>query len=139
MKVLIDTCIIIDLLQKREPFFNDAYDVFMAAARNQIDGYITAKSSSDIFYLMHKVFHDLQKTRDALAKLMKLFEVLDTTASDCQLAILSPISDFEDALMDETAFRTGMNFIVTRNIRDFKNSTVQVCHPQEFLEKLYDA
>ena len=48
MKALIDTCIIMDLLQKRVPFFADSYDIFYLSATNQIDGYLTAKSCTDI-------------------------------------------------------------------------------------------
>ena len=136
MKALIDTCIILDLLQKREPFFADSYDIFYLSATNQIDGYITAKSCTDIYYLMHKLLHDNQKTRESLSTLFRIFRVLDTTALDCQLAILSPISDYEDAVMDETAARNGIDCIVSRNIRDYRNSSVPVYLPQDFLQIL---
>ena len=136
MRALIDTCIIIDLLQRRDPFFADAHEIFLAAARNQFDGYITAKSVSDIYYLMHRVFHDDQKTRGALSSLFKLFLIADTTALDCQLAILSPIGDYEDAVMAETALRTDMDCIVTRNTNDYTNSSVPVYEPGEFLKRL---
>lgn len=136
MKALIDTCIVIDLLQKREPFFDSAHKIFLAAARNQFEGYITAKSVSDIYYLMHRTFHDDQKTRNAISSLFKLFRISDTAGLDCQLAILSPIGDYEDAIMVETALRTNMDCIVTRNKHDYSNSTVPVYEPTEFLNQL---
>ena len=49
MKALVDTCVIIDLLQKREPFFKEAHLTFLAAAGNQFDGAISAKSITDIY------------------------------------------------------------------------------------------
>lgn len=51
MRALIDTCIVIDLLQKREPFFVDAHKVFLSLANRQYEGYISAKSVADIHYL----------------------------------------------------------------------------------------
>ena len=54
MKALIDTCVVIDFLQKREPFASTSKEIFFAAATDQFSGYITAKSATDIYYLMHR-------------------------------------------------------------------------------------
>ena len=136
MKALLDTCIVIDLLQKREPFFDDAHMTFLAAANNQFEGYISAKSVSDIYYLMHHYLHDDTQTRIALDALFKLFSILDTTELDCKKALISPLSDYEDAMMVETALRTGVDCIVTRNVKDYARSQVNVLSPNDFLKTL---
>lgn len=136
MKALIDTCVIVDVLQNREPFCEKAQTVFLAAANNQFTGCMTAKSATDIYYLTHRFTHDDKASRSVLNKLFMIFEVLDTAGMDCRHAIPSAISDFEDAVMVETAVRTEMNCIVTRNTKDFANSSVPVFTPHEFLEKL---
>ena len=136
MKALIDTCVIVDVLQNRVPFCEKAQTIFLAAANNQFTGCMTAKSSADIYYLTHRFTHDDKASRAVLNKLFMLFEVLDTAGMDCRHAILSEISDFEDAVMVETAVRTEMDCIVTRNIRDFTNSPIPVFTPEEFLDKL---
>ena len=51
MRILIDTCIIIDALQNREPFNKNAQEIFLLAANRKFDGFITAKSVTDIYYL----------------------------------------------------------------------------------------
>ena len=116
MRVLIDTCIIIDALQNREPFKDDSQKIFLLAANQQFTGYITAKSVTDIYYLMHRSTHSDKESRTVLSKLFKLFDLLDTDGIDCRKAIPSPISDFEDAVMIETAEREEIDFIVTRNL-----------------------
>lgn len=136
MKALIDTCVIVDVLQSREPFCEKAQALFIAAANNQFTGCITAKSATDIYYLTHRYTHDDKASRAVLNKLFMIFEVLDTAGMDCRHAIPSPISDFEDAVMAETAVRTEMDCIVTRNIKDFANSSVPVFSVEEFLDKL---
>lgn len=138
MKVLIDTCVVIDLLQKREPFFDDAHMTFLAAANHQFEGAISAKSVTDIYYLMHRFLHDDSKSRKALETIFKLVKVLDTTELDCKKALLSPVSDYEDALMIETADRAGMDAVVTRNIKDYSKLKVQVYAPGDFLTMLYE-
>lgn len=136
MNVLIDTCIIIDALQSREPFAKDAQEIFLLSANNIFSGFITAKSSSDIYYLMHRCTHSDKDSRAVLSKLFTLFGVLDTNGIDCQKAILSKMGDYEDAIMNETALRTEMDCIVTRNISDYAAADVPVYTPRDLIEKL---
>ena len=136
MKALIDTCIIVDFLQKREPFFKSSHLIFLAVANYDFEGYITAKSVADIYYIMHHFFHDNNKTRAALEKIFKLFGVLDTTELDCKKALLSDLSDYEDALMVETAIRNKLDGIVTRNTDDYLKSPIKIFSPDEFLKIL---
>ena len=136
MRAFIDTCVVIDALQSREPFAKDAQDIFLAAANNLYLGYISAKTVTDIYYLMHRHTHDDKASRDILNKLFSLFDVLDTAGIDCRKAVLSPVSDFEDAVMVETALRSEVDCIVTRNLRDFTKSPVPVYEPKAFLKLL---
>lgn len=136
MKALIDTCVIADVLQSRQPFCEKAQTVFIAAANNQFIGFMTAKSATDIYYLTHRYTHDDKASRAVLNKLFMIFDILDTSGMDCRRAIPSAISDFEDAVMVETAVRTEMDCIVTHNTKDFTNSDLPVFTPEEFLDKL---
>lgn len=138
MRALIDTCVIIDTLQNREPFCADSQNVFLACANNLFTGYISAKAVTDIYYLMHRHTHDDKTSREILNKLLALFDVLDTAGIDCRKAIPSPVSDFEDAVMIETASRAEVDCIVTRNLADFDKSPIPVYSPSEFLEKLQE-
>lgn len=139
MNVLLDTNIILDALQSRDPWYKDAQQIFLSAANRQYTGFLTAKSLLDIHYLMHRSFHNEQKTRSALQKLLSLFTLLDTTAADCQQALLSGTRDYEDAVMIETASRSHMDYIVTRNPSDFSSSRIPVLLPGDFLTVLRES
>ena len=134
MRALIDTCIIIDALQSRLPFKDNAQEIFLLAANRQFEGFITAKASTDIYYLIHKYLHSDKETRKVLSGLYMLFELLDTAGIDCRKAISAEIADFEDAVMVETALRCGMDCIVTRNVKDYEKSLIEIYQPGEFLE-----
>ena len=67
---------------------------------------------------------------------LNLFELIDTAGMDCRRALSSDMSDFEDAVMAESSLRAGMDYIVTRNSRDYRQSAVPVCTPGEFLEMI---
>ncbi len=133
MRVLVDTCVIIDALQTRVPFAEAAQKIFIHSANKQFEGYITAKSVSDIYYLTHRLIHSDAETRKILSKLFTLFHLLDTTSLDCRKAISSEISDYEDAIMLETAIRSEMDCIVTRNVKDYAKSPIMVYEPMEFV------
>lgn len=136
MNVLIDTCVFLDLLQERKPFFKDAHGVLLSAANREINGFLTAKALTDLYYLTHRATHSDAETRKVLSKLLTVFHLLNTAAIDCQKALLSDISDFEDAVMIETALREGMDCIVTRNAKDYVKSPIKVFSPTAFLKQL---
>jgi len=133
MRVLIDTCIIIDALQSREPFKDDVEKIFLLAANTSFDGFITAKSATDIYYLTHRLTHSDKETRKILSNIFTLFSPLDTTGIDCRKAISSEMSDYEDAIMVETAIRSEIDCIVTRNQKDYIKSSVPVYSPRDFI------
>ena len=136
MRALVDTCVIIDALQSRVPFAEDAQRIFIYSANNHFEGYITAKSVADIYYLTHRLTHSNAETRKILSKLFTLCHLLDTTSLDCRKAISSEITDYEDAVMVETAIRSEMDCIVTRNVKDYMKSSVKVYEPSAFLKLL---
>ena len=133
MKILVDTCIFLDALQKREPFWREAEEIFLLAASGKIDGRITAKSVSDIYYHMQKVVKDRRKAKEQLNALLQLFLIEDTLAEDCRNALIKDYPDFEDGVLIETAKRTRAACIVTRNLQDFEGTGVQVVTPEDFL------
>ncbi len=136
MKVVIDTCVLMDLLQRRAPFEEDARDVMLFAASNLMDGYTTAKAATDIYYLVHRMTHDDEETRKILSNLLTIIGVLSTTSEDIYQAIASPIHDFEDAVMIETAKRAKVDCIVTRNEKDYAKSCVPVYSPAAFVQMI---
>ncbi len=136
MRALIDTCVVIDALQAREPFAEDARQIFLAVANKRVMGFLTAKSAADIYYITHRYTHNDQDTRKVLSTLFSLFELLDTAGMDCRKAISSELTDYEDAMMSETALRCGMDCIVTRNLRDYEKAPVQVYSPSAFLTQI---
>ena len=123
-------------MQNREPFCKEAQAIFLAVANKQFTGFLTAKSVTDIYYLTHRHTHSDKETRIVLSKLFSLFELLDTAGMDCRKAISSDISDYEDAVMVESALRANMDCIVTRNIKDYTKSQVSVYASIDFLEKI---
>ena len=136
MRALIDTCIVVDVLQNREPFAETAQAIFLAVANHRFDGFLTAKSITDIYYITHRATHSDKETRRVLSTLFSLFELLDTTGMDCRHALSSNLTDYEDAVMVASAVRANIDCIVTRNQKDYASSPVPVYDPVEFQKRI---
>ena len=134
MKILVDTNVIIDALTSREPFKEDAEQIFMLAANRIEDMYITASSATDIYYLVRKYLHNTEQAKNVMMKLYELFYVLDVTANDCKDALLTEMNDYEDAVISCCALRNHIDYIVTRNIKDYEKSKVKAILPNQLIK-----
>ena len=136
MNVLIDTNVIIDAFTDRQPFSKTSGNVLLAVEMGTITGYITPNSLIDIYYHIRHVFHSKPIALKYTESTTQLFHILGMNESDCQLALASGRPDFEDAILIETARRHRIDYIVTRNTKDFTNSPVPALTPAEFLAKV---
>ena len=136
MRILADTNVIIDALTSREPWNKSAEEIFLMAANHTIEMYITASSATDIYYLIRKHLHNIEAAKMIMGKLYSLTGILEVTADDCMDALASTISDYEDAVVEKVASRKDMDYIVTRNIKDFENSEIKAISPDTFLEMI---
>lgn len=136
MKILLDTNVIIDALTSREPWNKSAEKIFLMGANHIVDMYITASSATDIYYLLRKFVKDTAGSKQIMSKLYSLIGILDVTAANCVEALASPISDYEDAVVEKVAASKEMDYIVTRNIKDYQEGTVKVILPDDFISML---
>lgn len=133
MKLLIDTNIILDFLQKRKPYYEDASAIFQLSVDNEVIECVTASSITDIYYLVNKEFKDAKKTKERIQDLLELITILDVTNQDIQDAIRSEWKDFEDSLQYIVALHNSVDAIITRNTKDFSESSIPIYSPKEFL------
>lgn len=135
MKIVIDTNVILDVLCNRQDFVDDSLKVFKYCEANQITGYISALSIPNIVYIMRKEL-DSEKIKEILTTLTSIFTVVDLRENDLLKAADMDFSDYEDALQSVCAARAKVNYIVTRNIKDFKNSTIPAIKPSELFDRI---
>ena len=140
MKILLDTNIVLDVLQKRSPWFDDGMKIFLAVAKMQIEGFVTAKEVADIHFFSRKQFKGEEnidtKVRKIISGILALFGIIDTLGEDCRHALGIENNDYEDAIMMTSAKRAGIDYLVTRNTEHFEQSTVPVCTPADFVKLL---
>ncbi len=135
MKILVDTNVILDVLCNRMEFVKDSLKVFKHCEAGQITGYISALSVPNIVYIMRKEL-DSGKIKEILAKLTTIFTVVDLRETDLLKAADMDYSDYEDALQTVCGIRAKVDYIVTRNVKDFMNSTIPAIKPEELIGQL---
>lgn len=133
MKTVIDTNIIIDALTNREPYCKNAQRILLLAEQKLIGGFITSNTATDIYYLLHKYFHDSAKVKSIMEILFDSISVIPVNETDCKSSLHSKISDYEDAVLESAAKNNGADCIITRNEKDFSFSRVPVYSPDDFL------
>jgi len=135
MKVLFDTNIIIDVLLDRKPFSEDASYLMSKVERSEINGFLCATTVTTIHYLLSKNL-DKKNAITSINSIIALFEIASVNRLVIENALKSKFTDFEDSVLHESARHAGAEYIITRNIKDFKNTKIPVFTPSEFLSML---
>ena len=131
MKIVVDTNVIIDILCKREPFFEDSYN----ALNKCIDNHtliVSASAITDIFYIARKYIGS-EKAKECIRNLLDLIKISDTRGADIEKALSSDVSDFEDVVVSAIAERQKAKYILTRNTKDFEKSKILSITPHDYL------
>ena len=135
-RILIDTDVILDFFFDRKPFSDNAAKVLSLCESREIKGFITSVIISNVYYLLLQTSTH-EKVIEKLMQLVTITEVLTTDREVVIKAMNSNFKDFEDALQNYSAELNGkIDLIVTRNIKDFSNSSLGVMTPENYLKTL---
>lgn len=132
-RLLIDTNIVLDLLARREPFYNYAAQIFSLADKHKVLLSVSSLSFATAYYILSKSLQR-EEVRDILRRLKILVRVFALNDKIIELALNdSAFEDFEDGLQYHTAVENNQDIIITRNQKDFKKSTIPVMNANEYL------
>lgn len=132
-KVLLNTDVILDFFFDRQPFAEYAAKIFSLCELESIQGFVTPVIFSNVYYLLRRTAKH-EKVIEKLNQLLTITDVLMMDKSVIVQALNSKFKDFEDALQNYAAVNEGyIDAILTRNIKDFKNSEIGVMTPEDFL------
>jgi predicted nucleic acid-binding protein len=135
LRVLIDLNVILDMLQRREPFYATSAGVLACAETGQVEGLVAAHSITTLFYLIAKD-RSAETARVALTELLHFLSVAAVDHTTIEQALNLPYGDFEDAVQMMAAVQAGAQYLVTRNVRDYKAGPLPALQPAELLAML---
>ena len=132
MKVFVDTNVLLDVLARREAFYDASAQIWSLSERGEVEASISAISFNNVYYIVRKARN--KRTADRAMKLLR--DVFDSVAPNARIlnqAIDSDFKDFEDAVQFHSAVHAQSDFLITRNPGDFPSTQPAVLTPEEFL------
>ena len=135
-KVFIDTNILVDLIADRKPFSKFAIEIFSKAEEDKIKIFTSSHSIATTHYLLKK-YIDEKNLREIITNLLDFLTVIPVDIDILKKGLRSKNKDFEDAIQIQCASSVEkIDYIVTRNTKDFKESEIIVLSPDEFCIKI---
>lgn len=131
-KALVDLNIILDVLQRREPFYEDSAHLLACAETGRIQGYVAARSLTTLFYLIAKD-RSPEAARITLTGLLQFLSIAPVDQTTIEQALNLPYRDFEDAVQMMAAVQCKAEYLVTRNPRDYQPTPMPTIQPAELL------
>jgi predicted nucleic acid-binding protein len=131
-KIFVDADITLDLLAKREPFYNPTSELFSLIDDNQVKGYTSPIIIANIHYILSKQLGK-EKSLKYISKLTTLLKILTFDEKIVELALSSDFKDFEDAIQYYTAIENNVEILITRNIKAYKYANIPIMTADEFI------
>lgn len=135
MKVFLDSDVLLDYLTGREIFLYEIKVIIDKGIRNEIKLYTSSLIIANVHYFICKA-ENTKQAKIKIEKLTRFTNILNIGEKEIFEAIKSKFKDFEDSIQNSCAVNSNMDVIVTRNIKDFKLSSLPILSPKEFLFKL---
>lgn len=137
LKILFDSNVIIDAISQRKTGNKDSKEVFLKAVINDVNGYIVSKQITDIYFVLRKYIDNKEDIIGFMSLIDEAFTILNFDDNDIRASLRLDIKDFEDDILIKIAEKEKLDYIVTNNINDFKDSKVKAILPED-LVKLFD-
>ena len=135
MRLLFDTNVILDVLLKRQPFGEVAVKLMARVESGDVAGYICGTTVTTIYYIVRKHL-GVQSANTCISSILTIFDVAQINRPVLLSALNVGFTDYEDAVIHESARAISLDGIVTRNQVDFKKSQLPVYSPDELISIL---
>jgi predicted nucleic acid-binding protein len=135
IRVLVDLNVIIDVMQNRQPFYEDSASVVDAVARGKVVGWLAAHSITTLFYVISRT-RNREAAVQAVIGLLESFAAARVDDAVIREALSLGWKDFEDAVQIASAGAEDIDYLITRNIKDFQSGPVPVIQPAALLTLL---
>lgn len=130
--ILVDLNVILDYIDKRNGY-EDAEIIISNCFDKTFDGYVAAHEITTLSYFLERSVKDRGKILKIITSVLKTFTIIATDERTLGMALLSDIADYEDAVIEVSAMEKNLDYIITKNIKDFDKSRVKAILPSDFL------
>jgi predicted nucleic acid-binding protein len=132
MRVMLDLNVLLDVAQRREPFFAASAGVLSRAVERTDVACLAGHAVTTLHYIVAK-YAGREKGDSLVDWVLAHLEIVPQDRAQFVRARSLSFHDFEDAALASAAEAAGCEIIVTRNLADFTASPVPAVSPEEFL------
>lgn len=138
LNVFLDTNVIIDFMAHRDEFFDDAAIIVSLAINKKLKLHVASMSFATASYILSRKVDD-SKVKMIIGNFCNFCKV-DVVDADCvEYGVTSKFKDFEDAMQFRCAQNANVDYIITRNVKDFEESSITALTPHDFLLNIMSA
>ena len=134
MKLFLDINVVLDVLARREPWVTDSASVLSLVDTGSADGFVAAHTITTLHYLLSRHL-GRERASAALVDLLDVVEVTPVDGDVIRKGLSLGWADFEDAIQAVCAMNAGVDYLVSRNTRDFAAISIPVATPAEILSR----
>lgn len=135
MKVFLDANVIIDVVQNRTDFVEASSKVLQLGLDGECELCASDITFTTVSYYARKN-RTPEQLYDVLQSLREIVDVAPSGKGAIDWALRQKSKDFEDAVQYYAALRSGAEYIVSRNVRDYPYDDIIVISPQDFLKEM---
>jgi hypothetical protein len=132
-KALVDINVILDCLNQRNAFEAAAAIIDLCETKT-VAGFVGAHEITTLSYFLNKTDKDTARVKTTLLNILDIFSVIPIADNVLREALISPVTDYEDAVLEVSALAEKLDCVITRNLSDFADSRVPALTPEEFLD-----
>jgi predicted nucleic acid-binding protein len=134
-RVLLDTDVILDKVLGREPWLQEATPLWESVRVQRVQAFGCAITPLNISYIVRRSLGSVE-VRQVLRDLLNVVQIIPLNEEILRTALSSAITDYEDAVQHASALAASIDVIITRNIGDYKNATLSVLSPSDFIKQM---
>lgn len=131
-KVFMDTDVILDFLLNRDPYISEITEIIERSVLNEMTLCVSSLTISNLHYIISRI-ENKKSANNKIKKILKLLTVENVGQTTVTKAMESEFSDFEDGIQNYCAEEADHKVLITRNTKDYKNSSLAIMTPKEFL------
>ncbi len=132
MKLLVDANVVLDVLLERPAFCMSGTQI-LGLSQGGVELFVSASSITDIYYIIRKARQSKETARMLLKNLLSNVNVATVSSKEIRRALDLNWTDFEDAVQYAVGESLVVDYLVTRNLSDFKPARFPVVSPEELL------
>ena len=135
-RLFFDINILLDVIQERKPHFQSAQRLLSQVAAGSLagatPGFCSATTCVTLYYLVAKGTN--HKTAiDVIRQILRTLSVVEINRKILERGLELDMKDYEDGVQVACAEFCKADYIITGNIKDFKNSPIRCLSASEYL------